>query len=236
MYRQSVLIGFFLTFATLTSALSPLKRNSEKKIDFLNQILSSNKVKGDDLCSSCRSVVSTLKSVLINPTIKADISNILSDTCSKLPDGSYHELCSMVVSNYLPSMMDSLMNDIDSKSVCEDTLNLCPSTKSAVKPLQLQSVTLPPQEIKDIECAACTWLSGFVLFGLLNDATGAALGYEINQFCLNYIGDPDQLEKCQSDAEQVAELLPFIHTIVTPSLLCQNLIKINGTPICPPST
>lgn len=51
-------------------------------------------------------------------------------------------------------------------------------------------VTLPPQEIKDIECVGCKSLVVFVLYGLLSPAAGDALAWQIAQFCIGYIGDP----------------------------------------------
>jgi hypothetical protein len=221
-------------FITLTSAFNPINRNAPPKLldfvqsDFLNQVLSMSKSSGQNLCPMCKNVMTTLKSSLSNPTIKTDVTRVMSQLCTKMVDNSYQQMCNLFVSSHLPSLLDSVVNNVNPEAFC-DTFEVCQSTSPA-NPLMLKNrVTLPPQEIKDIECVGCKALSVFVLYGLLSPDAGKALGWQIAQFCLGYIGDPTKQAQCLSDADQISEIFPLIPQLISPAKICGNLIK-----VCPP--
>jgi len=230
--RRQFVAGF-LIFITLSSAFNPMSINAPQpklldfvQSDFFKQLLSLSKSNGgENSCTVCKNVMATMKSSLANPIIKSDVSKIVSQMCSKMADKSYQYMCSSV-SNYLSQIMESIAKNVDPQSACEETFKVCQSSSPA-NPLMLKSsVNFPPQETADIECATCTWLTVFVVYGVLSPASGQALGWEIAEFCVNYIGDPEKEKTCISDAQQIAEIFPVIPSLISPAVVCQNYLKV----------
>jgi hypothetical protein len=233
--RRQVVAGF-LIFITFTSAFNPLTFHAKPKLldfvqsDFMHQVVSLMKSNGADKCSTCKNLVSTMKLSLANPRMRMEATQVASQVC-RMVDASSQQMCSSFVASKLPSILDSIAKNANAESICEETFNVCKSSSHANPLILKSSVTLPPAEINDIECAACCWLSVFVLYGLCNKDTGHALSYEVAKFCTNYIGDPTKQKTCFDDANQIGELLPLIPTIITPSKICKSA-KLN---VCSPS-
>lgn len=130
-------IFFILVFITLTSAFNPINRNAPPKLldfvqsDFLNQVLSMSKSSGQNLCPMCKNVMTTLKSSLSNPTIKTDVTSLMSQLCTKMVDNSYQRMCNLFVSSHLPSLLNSIVDSVNPEAFCEDTFEVCQSTSPA---------------------------------------------------------------------------------------------------------
>jgi len=234
--RRQVVAGF-LIFITFTSALNPLPFHAKPKLldfvqsDFMHQVVSLTKSDGADKCSTCKNLVSTMKLSLANPRMRMEATQVATQVCTMV-DASSQKMCNSLVVSKLPSILDFIAKNADAEWICEETFNVCTSSSHA-NPLMLKSsVTLPPAEISDIECAACCWFSAFVVYGLLNRDTGHALSYEVAKYCVNYIGDPQKQKTCVQDANQIGELLPLLQSLLPPGKICSNA-KLN---VCSPTT
>ena len=116
--------------------------------------------KNDQACDICKKVVETVEEAMKSTTVEEEVAALVSQVCTLLPS-PYSTLCSTIVQQYVPMIMQLIEQGLEALDICVK-LGLCEQTQ-AKKPTRVQKILMTRIPIKlptgmkknDITCDIC---------------------------------------------------------------------------------
>merc|ERR1711915_8143 len=93
--------------------------------------------KDEGFCETCQEVVGKVKDIVSDPSFGTEVTALWYTLCDSLP--FFQDECKEVGEEYIPELIAELKKDLeDPKAICQ-ALGLCPTQKSRISLITLES-------------------------------------------------------------------------------------------------